>query len=424
MEEKLSLSPQHRRLVLLVGSAMFINHYDMGIFGQAIPQIQASFNIPEDQIGFYTAMLRFGVLLSFPIAAMADVIGRRRLLLWTLIGVSLCMILSVFSQTAAQFFILQIIARCLIYVEDMLCFVILAEEIEERLRGRALSYLAALGALGYVFSSLLYSQVNNLPHGWRDFYLIGGLALVLLIFARRNLHETQRFLAHKEAQKKIAKTFRTHFTPIVALFTDYPGRLAAVIATALPVNIAVIPAMALMSKYLQQTHGYTPAQVMVVFMTGGILSIGGYFLAGPLSDKFGRRAVLTGGILLAAPCFMGVYLSDNFAIILALWIIGQFCYFAAEVTFAAQGSELFPTSYRSTASGTRAVAVVLGGMIGLMAESWLYNLAGSHPTAILWLLLVAPLSVIPVLFFLPETARRKLEDIAPEIDRTTSGPFP
>src|SRR5690606_20724312 len=110
-------------------------------------------------------------------------------------------------------------------------------------RGRALSYLAALGALGYVFSSLLYSQVNNLPHGWRDFYLIGGLALVLLIFARRNLHETQRFLAHKEAQKQITQTFWSNLTPVISLFRDYPGRLAAVIATALPINIAVIPAM-------------------------------------------------------------------------------------------------------------------------------------------------------------------------------------
>jgi MFS family permease len=424
MSDTERLSPKHRRLILLVGSALFINHYDTGIFGQAIPQIQASFNIPENQIGFYTGILRFGVLLSFPIAAMADIIGRRRLLIWTLIGVSLCLVASAFTTTAPQFFALQIAARCLMYVEDMLCFVILAEEIEERTRGRALGYLASLGALGFVFSSLLYSQVNNMPHGWRDFYLISGLALVILIFARRNLQETQRFLDSKEAKRQIKQSFRTRLAPIISMFRDYPGRLVAVICTALPFNIAVIPTLGLLSKFLQSERGFTPMHVTAIFLTSGIVSIAGYFLAGPLSDKLGRKTILIGAIVAITPALALVLTLENFYLIAACFIFAQFCFYAADVTFAALGSELFPTSYRSTASGARAVVVIFGGMVGLMAESWVYSIAGSHGRALLWLVLLAPIAILPVLFFLPETANRKLEEIAPEIERDGHGPFP
>ena len=84
------------------------------------------------------------------------------------------------------------------------------------------------------------------------------------------------------------------------------------------------------------------------------------------------------------------------------------------VQFGALGSELFPTSYRSTASGIRAVVGTLGAALGLWTEGWLYGFAGSHATAITLMLVVIPLAPLVIVFALPETAARELEDIAPE----------
>jgi MFS family permease len=84
-----------------------------------------------------------------------------------------------------------------------------------------------------------------------------------------------------------------------------------------------------------------------------------------------------------------------------------------DVTLSAYRTELFPTSMRSSASGATNLVSVTGGIVGLMSVSALYGVVGSTWTAIL---IVASLSlVVPatIWFLFPETARRTLEDIAP-----------
>jgi MFS family permease len=135
-------------IILLAGSALLINHFDLGIFALALPQIQASLGIPESEIGLFTGVLRLGVLLAFPLMLLADKIGRRRMLLVTIIGMTGATIGTAFAQNPGQFLALQILARCFGYAEDMLCYVIVAEEIAASRRVFALGRMAALGALG------------------------------------------------------------------------------------------------------------------------------------------------------------------------------------------------------------------------------------------------------------------------------------
>jgi len=82
--------------------------------------------------------------------------------------------------------------------------------------------------------------------------------------------------------------------------------------------------------------------------------------------------------------------------------------------FQALGSELFPTSYRSTASGLRQLVATLGAALGLWVEARIYAVVGSHGTAITWMLIVTPIAPIIAALFLPETANLELEEIAPE----------
>jgi hypothetical protein len=87
---------------------------------------------------------------------------------------------------------------------------------------------------------------------------------------------------------------------------------------------------------------------------------------------------------------------------------------SADVVFGALGSELFPTAYRSTASGFRLLCWIGGGVIGLVVvEARLFDLLGNHATAVTWMLAgawIAPLIAVSVI---QETARRELEEIAP-----------
>jgi hypothetical protein len=84
------------------------------------------------------------------------------------------------------------------------------------------------------------------------------------------------------------------------------------------------------------------------------------------------------------------------------------------VLVRALGSELFPTSYRSTASSARMLAATLGGSLGLVLESVLYGVLGSHTAAISALLPGFVVAAILVIAFLPEPAARELEEVSPE----------
>jgi hypothetical protein len=89
------------------------------------------------------------------------------------------------------------------------------------------------------------------------------------------------------------------------------------------------------------------------------------------------------------------------------------------------GSELFPTSYRSTSSAARGVINTVSGIAGLATESILYSFVGFHSLSVILLLALAPLAIVPVIFFLPETARLSLDEISPEVELDVdTGPKP
>ena len=46
-----ALDRRQERIFLLVGAAALFAGYDMNVFGLAIPQIQQSLSIPENQVG-------------------------------------------------------------------------------------------------------------------------------------------------------------------------------------------------------------------------------------------------------------------------------------------------------------------------------------------------------------------------------------
>ena len=78
-----------------------------------------------------------------------------------------------------------------------------------------------------------------------------------------------------------------------ALLTMYPGRMAALCAAVFPFWFLGSTALQFQSKFLQSQHGYGPGQVALLFVLGGLFAIVGNAVAGSLSDRIGRRRVIT-----------------------------------------------------------------------------------------------------------------------------------
>jgi predicted MFS family arabinose efflux permease len=200
---------------------------------------------------------------------------------------------------------------------------------------------------------------------------------------------------------------------MINLIRMYPGRVAILAAALFPFDFCITTAFTFLPKTLQEVHGYAPGQVTVLFIAGGMFGIMGSVLAGSLADRFGRKPVMTIAMIVNGLSMVGFYNASGVAIPV-LWIVTVFTILATSALFKVIGAELFPTSYRSTASGVRMLVGTLGGIAGLAIEGTLYTWTGSHSEAITWMALALIIPPIVVTLLLPETASRELEEIAPE----------
>jgi MFS family permease len=83
------------------------------------------------------------------------------------------------------------------------------------------------------------------------------------------------------------------------------------------------------------------------------------------------------------------------------------------VSVDTMSTELYPTSYRSTAAGARAIVAALGAALSQVVHGLIFGFVGSQWTAV---------SIMSIFIFLtpfivarlPETSGRSLDETAPE----------
>ena len=395
------------RTILLVGAAALFAGYDQNVFGLAIPQIQAELHIPENQVGLTVAYFRVAAIFAMLLAASADIVGRRRLLLITLFGQAAFTLFTAFTTDYNSFVLAQFLTRLFGYAEEMLCFVVIAEVVASNARGWANGTLTAMYYFGAGMASLVFALVNLLPYGWRAIYVIGALPLFAVAYLRQRLPETERFTAHERLGSKGAQALRL----VRDIARQYPRRVALVVIAASAFGFAISPATVLAQKYLQDTYHYSPGEVTMLLIPGGLLGLAMAILAGRFSDRVGRKPMAFAIVSLAAVCFFLFYSGVPGWAIPPLWILAFFGFFSGDVLVAGFALEIVPTQYRATVSGLRYMVEIGFGAVALALEGVLYDYFGSHSAAIQCLLAAIPITLIAILF-LPEPAGRTLEEMA------------
>lgn len=410
-----ALAPSERRLIAILGTTALIHSYDVALLSLALPQIQAGLGIADDEAGRLLGFVGLGAVPALFLALLADRYGRRRLLLATILGFTLCTVLSAFARTPLEFALLQLLARAFIAAEDMVAIVVIAEELSPRVRGLGFGLLSAFGGLGHGVAALLFAAVNQLPFGWRALYLFGAAPILLIAWLRRGLPETRRFEASARARAAAEAPPRNAvaawLVPLRELAARDPRRLAAFVFTVLPFFVAVAPALSLQSKYLQDVHGWAPGDVSMLYLGAGGVTMVSRLAAGVASDRFGRRRVMLAGLPFLAGGILLFYDASGPAIVVG-WSLMVASLVGIELLFDAVGAELFPTAYRSTASGVRAVSARLGAFVGLSLQGALLPVLGGFGVSVSALVPGLLVTALGLLFFLPETARLELETIS------------
>ena len=402
---------RQEKIFLLIGVAALFAGYDMNVYGLAIPQIQAGLHIPENQIAPTISIFRTAAIVAMLITSSADLIGRRRLLLFTIFGQAVFTLLTAFSGNYAQFVTAQLLTRVFGYAEEMLCFVVIAEEMAAGSRGWANGTLGAMDYLGAGFASLAFAAVTVLPFGWRALYVIGAVPLFLVAFLRRNLPETKRFAAQgglKKAKSKFSETISL----LREMVHQYPLRLLTMLIAAAAFGFAISPAAALSSAYLQSVVHYTPLDVNLVFIPGGLIGLALTTGAGRLSDRIGRKLLTCAVIACGGIGFALFYSGLRGAWLPPLWTLAFFGFLCGDALVSGLAIEIVPTRYRATFAGLRYLVFIGGGAFSLLLEGRLYDHFRAHGPAIQLLLGTIPITLIAILF-LPEPACKALEELAP-----------
>jgi len=399
---------RQRRVFLIASTAGFFDQYDRALLSLALKQIQAGLKIAESHVGAMLSIIRLGYLLSLILTPFADVFGRRRLLLYTVMGYTVLTALSAIAPGERTFVAFQIIARAFAGAEAAVAMVIVAEEVDAAHRGWAIGLLGGVSSVGYGLAAIVFAMVNVIPFGWRGLYAIALLPLILIIPLRRVLPESARFEKEQLEGVQPLKVWE----PLVQLYSAYPGRLLMLVSVAFLGSMGGNPAGFLFPKFLQEAHHWSPANVSELVFFGGALGILGSIVAGRLSDRYGRRVMVVTCSFVSPLLTIWMYTAPGASIVPA-WILQVFFDIAAGTILNAYSAELFPTSYRSTAGSALTVAGTTGGAIGLLLESVLFNFTWSHTKAVCYLTIFWMLTPA-IMWFLPETSGRELEEISPE----------
>lgn len=407
-----ALTQRQWRVLGLVALTTIFGQYGVVLLSLALPQIQASMAIPTAQMSNWLALIRLGALPAFGLALAADRLGRRRLLLLAVIAFSLLTGATAFAPTIGLFVTFQFLVRTFVAAASILAGVMIVEEFPEYARGWGIGALSALASVGGGIAALLFALVDIVPFGWRALYAIGLLALLSSSLLYYHLPETERFQDQQSQRNSVHHGFVLAARPLISLVQAYPGRIIVLSSIIFLLSLGGDAALFYDLAYLQQAHGWQPWHISLLNLGAGFMAVLGSAYAGQLSDQVGRKKA-TMIFLAALPiCIFGFFTS--FGVLLPVWWAGLlFTSIGVGVALGTFRAELFPTSYRSTATGATAVLATLGGALSLVLHGRLIGSIGSPWPAIGlmgFLILGAPLLVL----LLPETNRRTLEEIAPE----------
>jgi len=400
------LEDRHVAVVGIVSLAFLFENYDLSMLSAALKQIRESYGQSPAEMTSLLAWIRLGAIPAFLLLPLADRVGRRRVFLVAIAGMSIGTFVSGLAQTPLQFVVAQTLTRGFLVAATATAVVLVAEALPAAHRGWGIGILGAIGTVGFGLSALLYAFVDRLPFGWRFLYLVGIVPILLFGRFRSGVAETEHFRT-RQAVRAAESAWSRITGPMRELVRDHPMRSLAVAAMAASVSAATAPAFNLMSDYVQSNRGWEPSSYSLMAIVAGGLGTIGNPAMGFAADRLGRRPVAMvafGGFPFVA---WAMYFGPG-EWVPFVWVPFIFLLTGGNVLMRVVTSELFPTSSRNTAMGWETLHETLGAAVGFTAVGILVDETGDVALAAVAVSTVALFGAV-IVWLLPETAGRELE---------------
>jgi MFS family permease len=366
------------------------------ILTQTVTYAADQFGSGKGAQGFALALVRFDVVLTVFVVALADRRGRRTVLLQ---GAKVACVLTAVCSLAPSLLSLaamQVLARGFVTAGVLIIAIAVAEEMPAGGRAYGVSLVALAAGGGAGMCVLLLPVCDLAEWAWRLLYVVPLLALPVLRHVGGRLPESRRFRA-------------PHAT---ARMAGHGGRFWLLAASGFLLNLFLAPASQFQNEYLRDERGFSGGHISlftVVTATPGFL---GVVVGGRLAER-GRRLVGAVAVVVGVWATVLFYLTTGWP----LWAWSTLGSVVAAATIPAlgvYGPELFPTALRGRANGVITGLARLGSVIGLLVAGTVADATGRLGPAFALLAIGPTVLAVLVLVAYPETAHRELEDLNPE----------
>ena len=365
-------------------------------------------------------------------STLADYIGRKRMMVYSVVGYALFAGLTALSQDYWTLVALRLLTGLFLGSEWSTGVTLLAETWPDEARPKGAGILQSALGWGTLLASLVWFLLNPLgPQAWRLMFVVGVTPALFALYIRNRLDESERWadavrrgrwgatgedVRALEAAGRVGAAVRRPFT-LAAIFRQRESRRRVVLSLLLSLSTmigwwAISSWLPTYAQALARAEGFSNLAYWgsiagLLYNAGAIV---GYTISGFVADAIGRRAYLilmyAGSLLLTPVTYLWVHSLSGFLLVVAVngfFTLAQYSWFAVYLP------ELFTSTVRSTAIGFVFNASRLVAWLGpLTAGSLIQYFGGISKAAVAFgFVYVLGLAVAP---FMPETRGQPLPE--------------
>ncbi|MEZ2350384.1 MFS transporter [Caballeronia sp. RCC_10] len=441
--ERLPFGRFHWRLLMMGGLGYAFDAMDAAAVAFVLPVLRHDWALTSVQTGVLGSGNFIGYFFGALFAGtLGDLIGRRKVMMYALLLYSIASIVSAMTDTWPTFLASRIVAGMGTGAESAIIAPYLAEFVAKRYRGVFTGALAGFFSFGFVAAALLgYFIVPAFPDGWRTVLFITALPVVMLLWWRRSLPESPRWLESRKRRdeaERVLGHIEADFTrrgielpraeaatpsgepsaetgTLIANFRAlWAGRQARITVMTwlmwLSITFSYYAFFTWIPGLLVQ-HGMSITRSFGYSLAMYVAQVPGYFSAAWFNERIGRQATIASYMLCGCACALGMAFANTNGQIMVAGILLSFFMNGTYAGVYAYTAEVFPTAVRTTGAGTASAIGRIGAIVSPILVGYLYpvfGFAGVFGVTTVVLLLGA----IAVVVMGVPTRGRSLEDIA------------
>lgn len=436
--ERLPVSWWHVKTRIIIGVATFFDAFDALAIASVLPAIVPLWKLTPPQIGLLISAGFLGQLLgALFFGWIAEKYGRMTGMVWSIGLFAVMSFVCAFAWNYESLLVFRLIQGFGLGGEVPIAAVYISELARSNVRGRFVMLYELIFPVGIVAASVLGLWVVP-TLGWHYMFLVGAIPAVLVLFLRRVLPESPRWLANagrlqeaevaiaqieRETEKAIGKPLPAP-EPVVkvaetrASLSDLFGplylRRTLVVWLIWFAAYLVNYGLSIWMPTVYRTVFKLPLDVALRY---GLITTAcgliGAAIAAFIIDHVGRKALF-------AACFAGAagalivlsQIANPTPEQVVIYItISYFFVSAINPGVYLYTPELYPTRVRALGVGTATAWLRLASMIGPTAVGFM--IAGGLNSVFLAFGAIALLTAIVTALFAIETKKRLLEEVSP-----------